>query len=791
MTLPRNSRLLLCTVSLALAGLSLTLRAQQPDAMTAEDRRLFADGLFSRGLHVRAIAEYEALAHDFPAMPEIDKVLFRWAEALRQADKFAEADKVLLRLIRDHAQSPYRQRALFQRAALAIVQDNNEAAAELLATLLKEELPPDIREHALYYRAEALRQLGSDAEAASLFDRQLEEFPAGKLAGYARLARGGQLVASAKAADFKRGIELFRACADNPPTPRLGAEALYLMAQAHFAAREYKASADLYREFMRRHPDDERVAKVALQAAWAYHNAGLHTDAIALTRTLGPAAGSDSAADWLYLKGSSEFQLAQYAEAAATFEKLVQQHPTARFSGTAWYMRAFALSRLDDHAGAVAAALRVGSDDPQRRDVLWLLGESYALLKDYDHAVQYYRLLADEFPQDALAPQALYRLAHLLQSREAWLDASQGYLKLVERFPQHELSARALLASGFCLSKGNQPEKAIRDWEQLGQRFPESEGIGEALFRKGVEEIRLGRHDDALASLDRLMRTIKPENENFAEAQFWRATLFYRKNDLAEAEKCVRAVLERQPSKDLERESNFLLGLILQQSERLPEAADTLQKLIDDPLQTRFTPAQLAWLAEYQQSREAFDAAEAAARRLVVLAPDETWKQAAWTLVGRAAMARKDAAGATEAFEKAVAAIGNTRYAAEAHLRLGELYLAAKNAANAETHFRKAAEIAAAPELQSIRITAQAGLGRAMREAGDRDGAARYLLSVCLLYTDPVLLPPLFEETITLLRLLGRADEAATLEQELCEQYPGSPQAKRMRPAALGAKGGE
>lgn len=761
---------------LALAMFLFQGIAAAQDALTVSDRRLFADGLFSRGLHARAAAEYEALATEFPTMEELDVVLFRWAEALRLASKTDEASRVLLRIIRERPQSPFRLRAMFQRGALAISQDHYEAAAELLGALLEENPPPDIREPALYYRAEALAQLGAAKDAIPLYELLLKDYPDGTMAAYARLSLGRQLLAADPAGGAERARTLFRASAEKPPTPRLGAEALYLLAQCDFAQGRFKESADTYLELARRYPADERTAASGLQTAWASHNAGLYAESLGLATKASVDPATPRRDEWLYLKGNAEFHLTRYREAVESYAALTRDHPDSRFAGAAWYQTAVSQQRLGDFAAAAAAALRVPATDPLRRDVLWLLGECYAELKDADRAVQYYRLLTEEFPKGERAPEALYRLAHQLQSREAWVDASTGYLQLVERFGEHELAPRALFASGFCLMKADQSAKAVRDWDLLIQKYPKDETAHEALFRKALEEIRLARHDDALASLDTLLRG-PAEAAHVREARFWRATLLHRKADLPEAEKSLRAVLADQPPKDLEREASFLLGLVLQQAGRDADAAALFQKLIDDPLRTRFTPHQLAWLSEHQAARGAFVEAEAAARRLAEQAPDDAWKQAAWTLAGRAARGRKDAKAAETAFRAAVAVPGETRYSAEAHLRLGELRLEATDATQAETHFRTAAKLAATPDLQGIRILAQAGLGRALRQRGDRDAAARYLLGVCLLYKDDTLLPPLLAETIPLLRELGRTDEADALLKDLRELYPKSPEA--------------
>lgn len=767
---------------LALAAATLG-RAQVPpdDPLTPADRRLFADGLFSRGLHARAAAEYEALSRDFPKDPETDIVLFRWAEALRLDHRPDEAGGILLRLFREHPDSPYRHRAMFQRGALAIARDQFEAAAELLGALLDEKPAPDLRESALYYRAEALSQAKLPAEAIPLYEALLREFPASPFAGYARLSLGRILSARAGTGDTERAQTLFRETAREPATPRLGAEALYLLAQCEFARGQFKSSADAFLELARRFPDDERTASAGLQAAWASHQAGLHAETLALAAKALDGGKAEPRDEWLYLKGASEYQLTRYPEAIATFAELGTTFPDSRYAGAAAYQTAVALQRSGDPSKAVEAALKVPPTDPLRRDVLWLLAECHAALKDRDRAVQYYRLLTDEFPASEQAPEALYRLAYQLQERESWIDASAAFLQLVDRFKEHALAPRALFASGFCQMRAGRPAQAIRDWDRLLRDHPSHELAGEARFRKALEELRLERFDDASASLDALLKA-SPGAPQALDARFWRAKLLQRKNDLPEAERELRAVLAASPSKDLEREATLLLALVAQQAGHEADAASLFQSLLDTPQGARLTPHQLAWLSEYQYGRNASAQAAAAARKLAEQAPDDAWRQAAWTLAGRAARQQGDRPAAEAAFRKAIQVPGETRYVAEAHLRLGELQLESRETAAAETSFRAAARLAAAPDLQSIRILAHAGLGRALRQSGDRDAAGRYLLGVCLLNRDEALLPPLIEETVSLLRELKREDEAAALVQDLRDLYPNSAEARRLPP---------
>ena len=80
-------------------------------------------------------------------------------------------------------------------------------------------------------------------------------------------------------------------------------------------------------------------------------------------------------------------------------------------------------------------------------------------------------------------------------------------------------------------------------------------------------------------------------------------------------------------------------------------------------------------------------------------------------------------------------------------------------------------ERCSAEEFKPLRIHAYAGLGRASLAAGDKEAAASYFLSTCLLFHDAQIVPPVIREALPLLDELGRADEAAALRDMLANEY--------------------
>lgn len=112
-------------------------------------------------------------------------------------------------------------------------------------------------------------------------------------------------------------------------------------------------------------------------------------------------------------------------------------------------------------------------------------------------------------------------------------------------------------------------------------------------------------------------------------------------------------------------------------------------------------------------------------------------------------------------------------------MRLGEYSLASNNLVLAEENFSKAASLAGDFSMLAVRANAYAGLGRTAEAKEDYDSAARYYMSVAILYHDDDLVPGCLAGAVRSFKKLGQDEEAEKAAAELNEQYPDSAEAKK------------
>jgi len=759
------------------AGILLAAAAHAAPLMPEAERLQLADGLYAREMYAPAAAEYEGFLLDHPGSAQTAAAVYRLGESYRALGRTADADKQFMRAAQESPDSEFGQRAAFRRADIYLEGGKPEIAASMYRALLDRKPIPEIAAAACFFLADALAQTNQREQALEALGRIRVEFKDSTYYAYA-LLKLGELGTAPGATPGDEVLALLQEALDHAPTDRVAAEARFQLAAALDARSEYSRSTAQYAQLLEKHPQDARAPLARLRGAWAAHNAGLHADALRMVDAALAGTPDAEREDWLYLKANCERQLVRHEDALKTYEAQLAQFPRGRLASAAQYEKALTLYRMGRYADAAEFARDLPQSAANRKDVYWLLAESFAALKRDDDAIQYYRLIATEFPRSDIAADATYRLAFKLQSRGNALEAARFFRQLAADSPTNRLAPQALFAAGMCLAQARQDADAVQSWTQLTDQYADSSFVEEALYRKGLSEVRLERREDALKTLQALL-TRSPQSTFAADAHFWRGVMLRDGGNANDAERELQACLKAKPGTDLERECRFHLTLLLHQRGAYPEAAEQLYPLLTGPMRERLTPSLLQWLAEYECAQNRPGRGAEAAEALVAVSTNAVGRQTGYALLGRARAAEHRVADAVRALEQALAETARTPFTAEAALRLGGLMLQRDDADAATRYFEQAA--AATDDTQGgLRAHAYAGLGRAAKARGDHEAAARFFMSVAVLYDDAELVPESLCEAALAFQQLGRTADARQAADELRARHPTSPWVERL-----------
>ena len=762
------------------------------DVQKYAERLQFADGLYTREMYDLAAREYDNLLSTFPDGKQNDAATFRLAESLRLQGRIKEAAKLYSRIVFKYKKSPFPLRAAYRRARIYMDEGDYISAAAHFNAILNEKLPPELAAATLFYLGESQLKSNLPEKADAAFDRLVTEYKDSAFHTHALMYRGEiyrdrWLAALEKSggkpeadpADAEKALVFFEHALKAEKSNRMAAEDLFQMAEIYFRQQKFAKSTELYHKLMKLYPQDERAVTARLQAAWSAENSEMYADALALARkALADSSTEKQRAEWLYLKANAERQLLQNREAVKTYLQLLIKYPASRFAVPSRYEIAVTYYKMGKYEDAIRHAEMIRISPEVRSDVSWLLAESYAALNRGAEAVQYYSMVVKADPDSNRARDAMYRLAHQLQSQQSWNEASQAYNQLAAHFPKSDLAPKALYGSAYCMEQIKDYEAAVRDWRRLANGYPDSKLVEDALYQKAVCEIRLHRGKDANASLDELLRRF-PDGRYLADAYYWKGVLADEQKRYQQAEEFLRKAQMKSSRVELKNDAAFQLGMVLQQLKRPNEAADIFRSLLDSPVSSKFSPPLLEWLALYYSGRKEYDNAAKAAG-LLVQAPRKAWQQAGFVLQGKALDGSGKTESAAKAYEQGLKIAVTTRYAAEAALRLGEIALANHDAATAADRFKAATAESVAENRQTVQPHAFFGLGRAAEIGGNLADAARYYMSVAILYDDPQLVPEALYRAASAYAALRRKDDCRKTAQELLQRYPKSEWARKV-----------
>jgi soluble lytic murein transglycosylase len=178
------------------------------------------------------------------------------------------------------------------------------------------------------------------------------------------------------------------------------------------------------------------------------------------------------------------------------------------------------------------------------------LGKAYRKERQHAKAMEVLREVVDRCDDPELRVRALYVLA----SAAAVVAPEEGvrrYLALAHDYPTHALADDALFYAADLLARLGRGEEAIATLADLSERYPQGDFRAEALFRLAWMEKQAGHVAGALTRLARIERDYEVSDPyEHARAAYWRGRLLAERGgegDAARAAEIWRALVERYP----------------------------------------------------------------------------------------------------------------------------------------------------------------------------------------------------------------------------------------------------
>ncbi|MHB8897402.1 MAG: tetratricopeptide repeat protein [Thermoguttaceae bacterium] len=493
-------------------------------------------------------------------------------------DGYRQAESTFKALADRFPQGKHRADAMYYQAECAYALGEKQRAEKLYQATADaypdHKLTPDV----LYALGVTQEELAKQTEAGRTYDQFLAKYRGHALAGEVFLRRGGTLLALEQPKD---AVGYFAEAAGLAGFA-MADLATFRQAEALARSQQYPAAADLYATLRTRFPKSEHATAATLAAGKCYYLAQRFDQALVTLADLLGAAG-DAAPEAAHWTSRSLLRLGRPVEALAVAEAAVKAA----------------------QGSPLAAALLV-----DQADALYEIPDRKA------ESIAPYASVAESFPRDESAPQALYMAAftalELGRNDDAWKHASA----FLAAYAQHPRTPEVLQVAAEAALQRKEPAEA-----------------------------------------EKLYRRLIADYAGHADSQLWNvrcAVSLQLQNKHNEAVALVTAALAQIRQPELLAEANHVVGRSLLEAGQPDKAVPYLLAALSAP--TPWRRADQTWLALAESYRAAkqLDKAVEAVTRLIGDFPQSPLLEKAYYSLAQCQSARNDAAAAEKAYAELV-----------------------------------------------------------------------------------------------------------------------------------------
>jgi soluble lytic murein transglycosylase len=357
----------------------------------------------------------------------------------------------------------------------------------------------------LFLTEQALIQLDRTSEAAAAMLRVQAEYP--ELADYAVFLMADYHYAKSR---YSEAATLYERVIDNYPRSSLIVRAAYKRSQALFESNAYPQAAEAYDSFLRDSPRSEFAPAAGLglgraltaeadlaQAVRAYQDVWVRypghpndqevEKALTLLRAGGVEIPELASAE-LYERGRNLFQASLHESAVETFTKFLEKEPNSPDRPDALYRTGVSLYYLGKRGEAAVILEKMIRDypsDARAAESLYWLGRSYSKLGDWDHGVKTFQKLLEVFPDSEWCDDALFLIGNIYREAGEMNKAVQYYDRLVLEYSDSKYADSAIWWKAWWHYTSGDYTKADHTLQDLVNRYPRSFLVNQALYWQG------------------------------------------------------------------------------------------------------------------------------------------------------------------------------------------------------------------------------------------------------------------------------------------------------------------
>lgn len=694
------------------------------------------DALLRAGDPVAACQQFDRVIASSAAGNEwVDDAVRGKVQAALQAGDYQALEQEAAHFDQRFPQSPLKRDVQLMRARSLVKQKQHGLAVKLIEPLLATDVSGEQDLEARYLLALAYQGLQRHEDALAALAPVLDSAE-GLLRSDAQLTQGSLLLAMGRYADAAGPLETYLAGLPSaghenvPPNGKANDEEVKArgeLAICYARSGRLDGAKKIYADLLKGHPGHSLLWPTTEQLAEAAYEAGDSEWSTQLFGWLMTESGSkEYELKGLAGLGWSQFKGGRLAEAAATFEKLLQSDPPAAIATEAAMVRGRIFEQLDQSDPALAMYDLVIEKYPQGKEhgqALLAAARLRDRLQQDRQSAALYQRLATEHPELAQpseghenAPQnewdaILYEWAWVLDDLGQTDQSSTLFERLRKEHPQsrywadatYRLARRAFAAKEYSRASeligqllAERPDAGIRehalylrgqiavteeDWDQvhqaftaLAKEFPESPSRLVAEYWVAETAYRRRDYRTAAGLFDALAQRTQGRHEAWqAMIPLRRAQALAHLDQWSEAYAMVSKIAAEFPNFEQQFEADYLIGRCLASRADFQGARDAYLKVIRSPAGAKTETAAMAqWMiGETFFHQKNYEAALREYLKVEILYAYPTWQAAALLQAGKCRELLGESREADKLYTRLMKEHPGTGFAQEAAQRMG------------------------------------------------------------------------------------------------------------------------
>ncbi|MCK4590664.1 MAG: tetratricopeptide repeat protein [Candidatus Latescibacteria bacterium] len=334
-------------------------------------------------------------------------------------------------------------------------------------------------------------------------------------------------------------------------------------ASYHALASFSKAEVD-YEFVLNNRPSDQLRLKTQFAVGLLFSAMGRDAEAVDILKIV--VRGEDKE-----LAANARIQLISLAEkesperAIPIYEEILQTAETD-------HERALILTRLanvyyklklyDQCISAAEKVIQIGETPEGIASAYYIQANCYFDAKDFQKAIEQYRIVTDKYPETLIASNALFQIGlscHQLGTIETIDGSVEAFTRFYKLYPENPAAPAAYYYAAWGFYRKGEWESATDVFKSLADRYPSSEFAVEGRYRQGESLFNKKLYENAMAVFERVLKE-HPQCEYVDDALYSKAWCLIYLDRKDEAVPIFREIVAKFGDTILAPNSQFSIG---------------------------------------------------------------------------------------------------------------------------------------------------------------------------------------------------------------------------------------